>query len=101
MTPTCLRALYSLPSPEEIAKFYDSNPQNAVGVFEETSVYRQSDLDKFFHKYAPNVPPGTHPTLDSIEDADLFLPRNLSVLSLEANIDLDIIYSLTYPQEAM
>jgi tripeptidyl-peptidase I len=69
-----------------------------VGVFEQGSVYIPHDLDKFFAKYAPNVPHGTRPTLESIEGATLALNRSTRILAGEANIDLDIIYSLTYPQ---
>ena len=98
MTPDCIRALYDIPSPEEVAKSYDSDPVNSVGVFEQGSVYIPKDLDKFFKKFAPNVPAGTRPKLDSIEGAELVLNRTTRIFAGEANIDLDIIYSLTYPQ---
>jgi tripeptidyl-peptidase-1 len=98
MTPDCIRALYDLPSPVEVAKSYDSDPVNSVGVFEAGSIYIPKDLDRFFKKFAPNIPAGTRPKFDSIEGADLKLNITLKSLSGEANIDLDIIYSLTYPQ---
>ena len=98
MTPDCIRALYDIPSPEEIAASYDSNIVNSVGVFEQGSIYIPKDLDKFFKKYAPNVPQGTRPKLESIEDATIVQNSTTKFLAGEANIDLDILYSLTYPQ---
>ena len=96
MTPDCIRALYDLPSAKEVAKSYSSDPVNAVGVFETGSIYIPKDLDRFFKKFAPYIPAGTRPKFDSIEDASLKL--KIKGLAGEANIDLDIIYSLTYPQ---
>jgi tripeptidyl-peptidase-1 len=98
MTPDCIRALYGIASAEEVAKSYDSDPVNSIGVFEQGSIYIPKDLDRFFKKFAPNVPTGTRPKLDAVEDATLELNRTTRVFAGEANIDLDIIYSLTYPQ---
>lgn len=98
ITPDCLRALYGIPSAEEVAKTYDSDPINSVGVFEQSSVYIPKDLDRFFKKYTPNVPVGTRPKLDSIEHPTVEENRTTRVLAEEAIIDLDILYSLTYPQ---
>ena len=99
MTPDCIRALYGIPSADEVATSYDSDPINSVGVFEAGSIYNPKDLDKFLEKFAPNVPVGTRPRLDSIEGGNLTLnTKLLKVLAGEANIDLDILYSLTYPQ---
>ena len=98
MTPDCIRALYDIPSPDEVAQSYDSDPANTIGVFESGSIYIPKDLDKFFNKFAPEVPQGTRPKLDSIEDANLKLNRTTRIFAGEANIDLDIMYSLVYPQ---
>jgi tripeptidyl-peptidase-1 len=100
MTPDKLRALYGIPDAAEVANSYTSDPANTVGVFEFIDVYNQTDLNSFYNKWAPNVPKGTHPILDSsVSTAHL---KNYSTqpisTSVESNIDLDILYSLVYPQ---
>lgn len=99
ITPDCLRALYDLPSHEEVANSYDSDATDAIGVFETGSIYIPKDLDRFFKKYAPYIPDGTRPTGDAIDGAVLSVNSTTKFLAGEANIDLDIIYSLTYPQK--
>ena len=98
MTPACIRALYDLPSPAQVASEYNSGSGSGVGAFELYSVYNQTDLNLFFQKFAPQVPQGTHPILDSIEGARIHTKHNFPGLSSEANIDFDILYSLLYPQ---
>lgn len=98
ITPTCYRALYGIPSPSQIAQGYQNAPENAVGVFANRDTYRQSDLDLFFKNFAPQVPQGEHPKFDSIEDASLRPNLSYFQYSTESNLDLDILYSLTYPQ---
>ena len=95
MTPACLRALYDLPSASEVATSYKSDASNQLGVFETGDDYSQSDLNSFFAKYAPNVPQGTHPKLASVENATV--PKN-AIAGGESNVDLDLMYSLVYPQ---
>lgn len=94
MTPACLRALYNLPTPHEIAENYTSDSANAVGVYEYQSGYKQKDLDKFFAKFAPQVPAGTHPDLVAIDGVELSEDFDLA----EAEVDVDILSSLVYPQ---
>ena len=93
ITPTCLRALYNIPEAS------GSDDSNALGVFEnQNDVYSQSDLDKFFAKYAPQVPSGTHPTINEIDGAPTPVPSSSSLVTGESNVDFSIAYSLLYPQ---
>lgn len=98
MTPACIRALYDLPSPAEVDSSFNSGSGGSLGVFELESVYNQTDLNLFFKKFAPQVPQGTHPKLDSIEGGSVQKKFVFPGIDSEANIDLDILYSLTYPR---
>lgn len=98
MTPDCVRALYNIPDPQTIAETYQHSPENTLGLFEYTSVYNQTDVNLFLKKYAPNVPSGTHPYLNATAPASKALHLDSPYLSGEANVDLDEIYSLIYPQ---
>lgn len=90
ITPACIRALYAIPV--QFNNALTSNTTNTVGVLE-VADYDQSDLDAFFTHYAANVPNGTHPTTHSIE------PPGSDVEAIkEATVDIDILYSLVYPQ---
>jgi tripeptidyl-peptidase-1 len=64
ITPACLRALYGIPQAS------GSDDQNALGVYEDQNdVYSQDDLNKFFAKYAPQAPQGTHPSYHEVDGA--------------------------------
>ena len=92
ITPTCIRALYDIPLPsQDVAG-------NDLGVFEEGDVYAQQDLNLFFEHYAPFVPDGTHPTLNSINGATAPVPPGSPSNTGESDIDLDLGFSLLYPQ---
>lgn len=90
ITPACIKALYNIPDAAL------NHPNNTLGVFEYGTPYNQLDLDLFFSHYAPWVPNGTHPTLASINNATA--PGKPNVHGSGAVIDLDLLFSLTYPQ---
>ena len=93
ITPACLKAMYDIPD----AKY--NQPENDLGVFEFYNAYDQLDLDLFYKNYAPWVPNGTQPKLESINKADGRVPQAPSDYALtEAILDFDIIFSLLYPQ---
>jgi len=94
MTPTCIRALYNIP------QGYRNDSVNMLGIYEnsELSDYVQEDLDLFFEEYAPYVPKGSHPVLNSVYNGTAPVALNSSVRKSEADIDLDLAFALTYPQ---
>ena len=93
ITPACIRALYNIPVRSSDA--LTTNMANTVGVFESLNYYNQSDLDSFFEQYAPNIPNGTHPIVDLIDGA---IVDQDSYARRESDVDLDLLYSLVYPQ---
>jgi len=95
ITPTCIRALYDIP------KAHLKDSVNALGIFEDGDFYAQSDLDKFFAQYSPNVPNGTHPTPDLIDGAIAPVAADDPTNTGESDIDLDMAYSLIYPQSVV
>jgi len=52
----------------------------------------------FFAAYAPNVPQGTHPVLESIDGGVAPVAIGSDYNSGESDIDFDLAFSLTYPQ---
>ena len=70
-------------------------------MFEEGDYYAQSDLNAFFTQYSPNVPNGTHPILDSVDGGEAPVPASSPYNTGESDIDLDMMYSLIYPQEVV
>ena len=93
ITPACLRALYNIPQAS------GSDEENALGIYENQSdVYSQSDLDKFFAKYAPQVPQGTHPSYNGIDGAPQPVQSGSPLVTGESDVDFSIAYSLIYPQ---
>ncbi|CZR58662.1 related to serine protease [Phialocephala subalpina] len=92
ITPTCLKALYQIPN----ATIKDS--VNQLGLYESGDIYSQEDLNSFFADYAPYVPQGTHPLLDSIDGGQAPVDPGSEYNTGESDIDMDIAYSLIYPQ---
>ncbi|KAL1302615.1 hypothetical protein AAFC00_002987 [Neodothiora populina] len=92
ITPACIKALYMIPD----ATLHDS--VNSLGIFEDGDYYAQEDLDLFFAQYAPNVPQGTAPIPAFIDGAQAPVAQNSSLNTGESDIDLDMAYSLIYPQ---
>lgn len=90
ITPTCLRAFYQIP------RANSTTDHSELGVFEAGGAYAQADLDEYFATFAPYVPQGTHPYLASINGAQA--PVAQSVSQGESVIDLDLMFSLSFPQ---
>lgn len=91
ITPACIRALYDIPTA------HHSHSENALGIFEFVlDVYDQEDLNLFFKHFAKDVPRGTHPKLISINNATA--PTETKSGGSESIIDLNLAYSLIYPQ---
>lgn len=89
-TPTCIKALYQIPNA------YLKDDVNQMGLYESGDVYSQEDLNSFFAAYAPNVPQGTHPKLDSIDGGVAPVPVTSQYVTGESDIDMDLAYSLIY-----
>ncbi len=93
ITPACIKALYEIPAPRKTP-----DKVNSMGVYESGDTYAQADLDKFFAQYAPYVPQGTHPIPAFIDGAMApVLPDDPNNTG-ESDIDLDMAFSLIYPQ---
>lgn len=92
ITPTCIKALYSIPS----ATLNDS--VNSLGIYEEGDYYSQDDINLFFAQYAPNVPQGTSPIPAFIDGASAPVSQNSTYNTGESDIDIDMAFSLIYPQ---
>ena len=90
ITPTCIKALYQIPNA------YLKDDVNQMGLYESGDVYSQEDLNLFFAAYAPNVPQGTHPKLDSIDGGVAPEPATSQYVTGESDIDMDLAYSLIY-----
>jgi tripeptidyl-peptidase-1 len=90
ITPVCLKALYKIPN----AHLKDS--VNQLGLYESGDIYSQEDLNSFYAQYAPNVPQGTHPLLDSVDGGQAPVPYDSEYNTGESDIDIDIAFSLIY-----
>jgi tripeptidyl-peptidase-1 len=69
-----------------------------MGLFEEYDAFSQRDLDLFFKHFAPNVPQGTGPQVNSVDGGTAPVKASSVRNSGESDIDLDLTYSLIYPQ---
>ena len=69
---------------------------NQLGLYEDGDIYSQKDLNSFFAAYAPNVPQGTHPLLDSIDGGEAPVAPGSEFNTGESDIDMDISFSLIY-----
>ncbi|KAK5163923.1 uncharacterized protein LTR77_010318 [Saxophila tyrrhenica] len=92
ITPVCIKALYNIPN----ARL--SQPINVMGLFEEYDAFSQQDLNLFFKNYAPNVPQGTSPQVNSVDGGTAPVAAGSVRNSGESDIDLDLAYALIYPQ---
>ena len=90
-TPACIRALYAVTLPPRTPQ-----PGNEIGIFEDGDFYAQEDLDLFFANFTPNIPQGTHPTLDSIDGG--VAPVPVEEAGGESALDFELVYPLLYPQ---
>lgn len=91
-SPTCIKALYDIPNA------HLSQPVNVMGLFEDYDAFAQGDIDLFFKYFAPNVPQGTTPKIDSVDGGTAPVKPSSVRNSGESDIDLDLTYSLIYPQ---
>ena len=92
--PPCIKALYGIPPA------YLNDNINALGLYEDGDYWDQKDLNLFFRKYAPNVPQGTSPEVDSI-DGGISPKSCYSGDCSESMLDLDMAFSLIYPQSVV
>jgi len=94
ITPVCLKALYQIPN----AHIKDN--VNQLGLYESGDIYSQEDLNSFFAQYAPYVPQGTHPLLDSVDGGQAPVAPGSDFNTGESDIDMDIAFSLIYVSPA-
>ncbi|RFU26803.1 hypothetical protein B7463_g9528, partial [Scytalidium lignicola] len=94
VTPDCIRALYNIPIPTS------SNPKNSLGVVElnQLSQYSQVDLDMFFQNFTKPLV-GRPPKMISIDGGDSRYTGPFTMYGdlAEADMDLELTMSLTYP----
>ena len=91
ITTQCIRALYGIPANTH------ADPANAPGFFEQGDYYSQEDLDLFFTKLAPWIPNGTEPKKQLIDGAKDPYPSNSTLVTGEADGDLQVSFGLVYP----
>ncbi|KAL9064346.1 MAG: hypothetical protein Q9157_007866 [Trypethelium eluteriae] len=92
ITPPCIKALYHIPNATK------ATPGNSLGLYEQGDYFSKQDLDLFYAQYAPYVPQGTYPIPALIDGAAYGMPQNSSEVTGESDIDIDMAYSLIYPQ---
>ena len=92
ITPDCIAALYQIPEPAT-----DINPGSSIGIFEDGDFYAQEDLNLFFANFTPQIPQGTHPTLDSIDGGQAPVP--VEDAGGESDLDFQLAYPIVYPTE--
>lgn len=92
MTPTCYKALYDIPQ----ATLH--NPVNVMGLYESYDAFAQQDIDLFFAHFAPWVPQGTSPKVNSVDGGTAPVAPGSVRNGGESDIDLDLAYSFIYPQ---
>ena len=63
-------------------------------------MYSQTDLNLFFATLAPQIPQGTHPTLDGIDGATAPV-ANVANAGAESDLDFQISYPIIYPQNSI
>ncbi|OKL58204.1 hypothetical protein UA08_06451 [Talaromyces atroroseus] len=96
MTPPCIRALYDIPLPTN-----KPNPGNALGLYEQGDYFAKSDLDLYWKYIYNEVPEGTYPKPQLIDGANYSVPAYSSLNGGESNIDIEMAFSLIYPQEVV
>ena len=93
ITIPCIRALYNIP------RATHCHAGNALGIYESGDKFAQADLNLFFKKYAPYIPQGTTPTVDSIDGGNAPVRPDNRLNGFESALDLQLAYPLLYPQE--
>ncbi|KAE8441402.1 hypothetical protein EG329_004991 [Mollisiaceae sp. DMI_Dod_QoI] len=92
ITPTCIKALYDLPTA------HLSQPENVMGLYETYDAFSQGDISLFFENYAKNVPANTSPKVISVDGGTAPVAPSDVRNGAESDIDLDLSISLIYPQ---
>ena len=93
--PLCIKTLYNITTPTKSAA------GNQLGIFEDLDdMYSQTDLNLFFGTLAPQIPQGTHPTLDGIDGATAPV-ANVANAGAESDLDFQISYPIIYPQNSI
>ncbi|TGO32531.1 hypothetical protein BHYA_0309g00090 [Botrytis hyacinthi] len=92
MTPTCIKAMYKIPTATLNAS------GNSLGLYEQGDYFAKSDLDLFYAKYAPWVPQGTYPIPALIDGANFSVPASSALNDGESDIDIDMAFALIHPQ---
>lgn len=91
IVPICLRALYGIPE-----LFGPQISKDALGILEFTpQSYVQTDLDRFFHDYAPTLV-GRKPDLVSIDGG--YVNATATNFSINGESNLDLQYAMTLSQ---
>ncbi|KAL8832256.1 MAG: hypothetical protein Q9191_000388 [Dirinaria sp. TL-2023a] len=92
--PQCISTFYNITKPTKAAA------GNQLGIFEDLNdKYSQTDLNDFFATLAPQIPQGTHPTLDGIDGATAPVP--VAQAGPESDLDFQISYPIIYPQNSI
>ncbi|KAG0651975.1 Sedolisin-A [Hyphodiscus hymeniophilus] len=93
VTPDCIRNLYGIPQGTS------NQTGNEIGIYERGDYYDQADLDQIFAVVAPNVPQGTHPTLEGIDGGTApLVVGGEQETGVESLLDMALIIPLVYPQ---
>ncbi|KAF8864014.1 putative protease S8 tripeptidyl peptidase I [Acephala macrosclerotiorum] len=92
ITPTCIKALYDLPTA------HLDQPENVMGLYETYNAFSQGDISLFFENFAKNVPANTKPNITSVGGGTAPVEPSDARNGGESDIDLDLSISLIYPQ---
>ncbi|KUJ11542.1 subtilisin-like protein [Mollisia scopiformis] len=92
MTPTCIQALYGIPSTNAAVE------GNSLGLYQQGSYFSESDVNLFFANWASYIPQNTFPINASIDGGSYSVPADSPLNSGEADIDIEMSTSLIYPQ---
>ncbi|KAF2161129.1 hypothetical protein M409DRAFT_69979 [Zasmidium cellare ATCC 36951] len=94
VTPACIKAMYNITNGTRAAT------GNELGIFEDLGDhYSQEDLNTFFKAVYPQIPQGTHPTLQAIDGATGPVP--VSQAGGESDLDFQISYPIIWPQNSV
>lgn len=69
-----------------------------MGLFEHYDAFSQQDIDIFFSRFAAWVPQGTIPKVVSVDGGTAPVTASSDRNGGESDLDLDLAYSLIYPQ---
>ncbi|CZR58159.1 related to serine protease [Phialocephala subalpina] len=92
ITPTCIKALYDLPTA------HLDQPENVMGLYETYDAFSLGDISLFFENFAKNVPADTAPKVISVDGGTAPVAPSDARNGGESDIDLDLSISLIYPQ---